>query len=424
MSERIGLVLSGGGARGAYEAGVLAGVLDVVGEAAASDPLFDVLTGTSIGAINVAYLAAYADAPDRGIRRLVARWQSLRLESQLRPQVARFFAWPRTALLRHRGEGTPHGARWGRALLDVRPFEHIVADLPWARVHENVGRGLVQAFIVSALEVARGRTVSFVELGPGAHYVPSRDPRRVSRLETVTGEHVLASAAMPLLLPARRVEGAYYCDGTLRFHTPIAPAIRAGADRLLVIALRANRVGSDQEESLDQYPNPTFLFGKILDALLLDPIDDDLRALDRTNRILRHTAAGASPGAIEHAARVVERERGLGYRSLPTLVFRPSQDIGVLAREHVRRHPTRRSNVAVSLLERVLSLGEHAEADLLSYLLFDHTFAETLIELGRRDARVRADDVRAFFARGALPTSRQGEIKAPARAARPSAGDR
>lgn len=397
-SPDIALVLSGGGARGAYEAGVVAGIAEVLGRCA-PNPLFDVLTGASVGAINAAHLAAFANRVDHGIPQLVALWQSLRIETHLRPRLGQFLGWPRTGLTKKAGEGSPHGLRWGRALLDARPLEKLVeAEIPWERVHENVRTGGVRALVVSAMSVESGRTFTFAELSPGSTHVASRDPGRASRVEQITADHVLASAALPLLFPARRIASSYFCDGGLRFNTPIAPAIRTGANKLVVIALRARRLGSDKAHALEQYPNPIFLLGKILDALLLDPIDYDLQVLERFNRLLEALVEIVSPDALGRIQQVIEADRGLGYRPLRTLVFRPSRDIGALALEHLRKRGTGwRGGAASMLLARAAALGARVEADFLSYLLFDGAFAHTLIELGRADVKARGAEVEAFF---------------------------
>lgn len=386
------LVLSGGGVRGAYEAGVLAGLLEALGRRSPSRSPFDILSGTSVGAINAAHLAAHADRADDGVAALLRLWRSLKLETHLRPRLRSFLGRSRSRV---------RSATMGRALLDPRPFEELVErSIPWDRLHANVRAGLVRAFIVSALDVADGRTNTFVELAPGADCVrlPAQDPRRITRIETVTSDHVLASAALPLLFPARRVGGSYFCDGGLRFNTPIGPAIRAGARKLVVVALRSTRPSVAPKESLEQYPNPIFLVGKILNALLQDPIDYDLQVLARTNRMLEAMDAAASESAREHVARVFEAERGLRYRRLRVLVFRPSENVGALALEHLRRHGTGRAGYATALLlEKAASLGAHVEADFLSYVLFDGAFANTLIEVGRNDVRARRDEVEAFF---------------------------
>jgi NTE family protein len=266
-----------------------------------------------------------------------------------------------------------------------------------------VHTGVIQAFIVSAFNIATGRTNTFVELAPGASFIPlpERDPRRKTCIEAVTADHVLASAALPLLFPARRVGDSYYCDGGLRFNTPIAPAIRSGACKLVVVALRAAQRAPDAGQSraqLEQYPHPVFLLGKLLDALLQDPIDYDLQVLERSNRVLDVMTEEVPRASMDRIAKVLEAERGLPYRRLETLVFRPSKNIAVLALEHVRQHGTGGATFTGKLLlEKAAALGAHAEADFLSFILFDGAFARTLIELGRHDVQTRAAEVSAFF---------------------------
>ncbi len=405
--HRTALVLSGGGARGAYEAGVLVGFHDVLGARAEARPIFDVLSGASVGAINIAHLAAHAERADRGIPELVDLWTSLRLETHFKPRLRTFLGRSPLSVARHAATGSLDASRWGRALLDPKPFERMVGKLiPWGRLHANLQAGVIQALIVSAFNIGTGRTNTFVELAPGASFVPlpERDPRRKSGVETITADHILASAALPLLFPARRVGDAYYCDGGLRFNTPIAPAIRSGASKLAIVALRAAHRAPETghtREQLEQYPHPMFLLGKIFDALLQDPIDYDLQVLERSNRVLDVMREAVPRPALEQIAKVLEADRGLPYRRLQTLVFRPSATIGVLALEHVRRHGTPGASLSASfLLERAASLGAHVEADFLSFILFDGAFARTLIELGRSDVHARAAEVRAFFLEG------------------------
>jgi NTE family protein len=387
----LGLVLSGGGARGAYEAGVLAGIAELRGPT--ERMRFDVITGTSVGAMNAAHIAAHVHREDGGIPALLERWMSLDLATHVRPTLGTLLGWGA-------GREAPSGARLGRALLDPRPFEALFGTgFPWDKLHDNIRSGRVRALIVSALNVANGRTVSFVELAPAARYFASRDPRRDSWIAPLTADHVLASAAIPLIFPARRLARTYFCDGGLRFNTPMAPAIRAGADRLLVVALRAGRPASDEVEAIRSYPNPVFLLGKIFDALLLDPIEYDLQVLERLNRVLGVLEDAASPVVAGLVGRVLEADRGIAYRRIEPLVFRPSKDLGVLALEHFRKRRPRLCAGAAStvLLEKAAALGAHVEADFLSYILFDRVFAKTLIDLGREDVRSRASEVNAFF---------------------------
>lgn len=396
----IGLVLSGGGARGAYEAGVLAGIAELLDTKKRTGALFDVITGTSVGALNAVLLAAYADRPALGVAHLVDRWTSLRLEKHLRPRLRSLVGRSLAARRPSVAEGIEGEPSWGRALLDARPFEVMAhRDVPWIRVHENIRRGNLSALIVSALNVANGRTVSFAELAPGVEYVPSPNPTRASVVQQIQPAHVLASAAIPMLFPARRVGESYFCDGGIRFNTPMSPAIRVGADRLLVIALRSRHPGRTEQQVLEAYPNPIFLLGKVLDALLLDPVEYDLQVLERFNRMLEVLSDTAPPAALARVAEVLKADRGVPHRRIETLVFRPSVDIGVLALEHFKRRRTSlcSGTATTLLLENAAALGAHIQADFLSYIYFDEAFARALIAQGRRDVMDRAAEVDAFF---------------------------
>jgi NTE family protein len=391
----VALVLSGGGARGAYAVGVLCGLNEILGGLRSR---IDVFTGTSVGAISAAHLAAFADRADLGVDELVRQYEALRLRTHLRPHLAGLI---RGGPLRRRSGAharAPHADGPGWALLDARPFEKIVREnIPWERLHANVREGRVRAVIVSGLRISDGRTTTFAELAPGTDFFVSHDPRRDAVVGPLTSEHVLASAALPLLFPSRQIGDTYYCDGGLRFNTPIAPAIRAGAERVVVIALRAGKPA--ENNALRQYPKPFFLLGKVLDALLLDPIEYDLHVLDRLNGVLEIMERTMAPAALDQVRGVLQKERGLPYKRIRTLVFRPSQDLGVLAGEYMRsEQPTRREGFAArQLLRHATALGDQVEADFVSYLLFDGGFARLLIELGRSDALARADEVRAFF---------------------------
>jgi NTE family protein len=402
-TPRTALVLSGGGARGAYAIGVLSGMNAILGGLRSRFQLF---TGSSVGAINAAQFAAYADHQDLGVAELVRKYSELRLRTHLRPRLLGWLVgrgwkgWSRSR----------DGSHWKeRALLDARPFENIVRNgVPWMQLHENIRSGLVHGLLVSGLRISDGKTVTFAELAPGVTYVAGRDPRRDAVVGPVSADHVLASAALPLLFPSRQIGESYYCDGGLRFNTPMAPAIRSGAERLVVVALRAGRPSSGS--ALKQYPKPFFLLGKVFDALLLDPVEYDLHILDRLNHIVEVLETTMAPDALEHVRTVIENERGLSYRPIRSLVFHPSMDIGVLAGDYMRsEQPERREGLlARMLLRHASALGNHVEADFVSYLLFDGGFARLLVDLGRKDAFARAEEIRAFFGARAEPSMASG----------------
>lgn len=405
-APRPGIVLSGGGMRGAYEAGVIAGVMEVLDRKPSDPPLFRVLSGTSVGAINAAYLAASAHRGDHGVGALLEFWQSLRLETHVKLRLLGLLRWPRRVAQLFKG-GTP-SLPPGMSLLDTRELERLVsAAIDFERLRENVRAGHVDALLVAALHVVSGQTTVFAEMAPNTHYAASRSGLRVARVEPISIDHVLASAAIPLLFPTRRVGDRFYCDGGLRFNTPIAPAIRAGADPLLVISvshrasedeLREREIEHGRAEGMDL--GPLFVVGKILNALLLDPVKHDLSVLSRLNDLVEVLESTLEPEEFARVQEVLVRTRGSGYRRVASLVFSPSEDIGRLAGDYLRtslRRDAELNPVLARFLARASIEGMSQEADWASYLLFDGGFAARLIELGHKDALARADEVRALL---------------------------
>jgi NTE family protein len=396
-----GIVLSGGGARGAYEAGVVAGIMEVLRPKQAP---FDILCGTSVGALNAAYLASHAHLPDMNAAGLISQWQSLELNRHLKLDMRGVLGWKRSFTaekLELPGNLGPNSYA-GRSVLHTGAIDELVEKaVQWGHLHQNIQSGQVRALIVAALHISSGKTTLFAEMKGGVEFKGGRDPRRTPIVGPIGAEHVLASAAIPLLFPARRVGDDYYCDGGLRYNTPIAPAIRAGAQRLVVISLLSDLpevIGqSTAERRLAAYRSPIFLIGKILNALLLDPLNYDLQILDRFNRLLETLEHALTPEEMLRVNRVLEESRGLAYRKVDTLVFRPSRDIGLMARERAKR--IRASMFSSWFLARTATLGALWESDLLSFLLFDAEFARELVQLGREDTVRRADDICQFFAR-------------------------
>lgn len=409
MTDRkhIALVLSGGGVRGAYEAGVISAIVDILGRRSSDPAPFDIFAGTSVGAINATFFAANGHRGDLGVRELERVWTRLRLRTHLRFDPAGFLGLkPRFQSLLSFDNGRTHTL--GRSLLDPRPLEAIIRHaIPWKNLHRNLRDDRVHALIVPALHIGTGRTTIFAELSPKASLRPSRRPRRHAIIEPITADHVLASAALPLLFPARRIGRSYYADGGLRFNTPIAPAIRAGADKLVVVSLLyeepleqlVNPLETTSGEDL--YPSPTFLAGKVLNALILDPVKYDLQLLERINTLMSAFEENLDDATLERIRSVIEDTRGMGYRKIDTLVFSPTENIGAIAAEHVRENIPRwkLGRLTEWILETFSGAraGNSKEADFSSYLLFDGGFARKLIELGYRDTQARAEEIIAFY---------------------------
>lgn len=404
----MGLVLSGGGARGAYEAGLLAGMFEVLKLKPEDAAPFQIFAGTSVGAINAAYLAAHADRGDLAISGLVDIWEGLSLRRHLKVDTLRFLGL-RDRLPFARNDGT-----MGRSLLDPRPIYDIVEGcIPWDRLHRNVKSGRVSGLLVTALHIATGTTHIFSELSPNTEFAPSKDPLRKAVPGPISSKHVIASCALPLVFPAFAIHGSYYCDGGLRFNTPLAPAIRAGAERLVVVPLirpfsrddaegetiRRNsdtpNTGAPVSEEL--YPSPFFLLGKLLNALILDPISYDLKVLERFNMLMGTLDQALTDDEKARLDQLLIETRGAPYRAVETLAFHPSMDLGRIAGEYLEKRTVKAGFIVEQLLQRSALLRETYEADLVSFLLFDGEYSRRLVEAGRKDAEDRADDIRRFF---------------------------
>ncbi len=399
---KIGLVLSGGGMRGAYEVGIVAGIMEVLDPEPRSGPTFQIFAGTSVGAINATYLASNAGQADHGVERLAEVWNSLRLEDHARVRPFGLARLP-DALQRFRSKGEQPT---GNSLLDSRGIEVLVRrSIDWAKLHENIDNNVIDAVMVAALHVVSGRTTMFTERSPSCHIEPTRDERKATAFERITADHVLASAAIPLLFPTRRIGEHYYCDGGLRFNTPIAPAIRAGAERLVIVSVRHER--SQREVAAAEASDAgkggelssVFLVGKLLNALLLDPVAYDLQVLERLNQVMEVLEETLDADDLERIQRVWIKHRGAPYRRLKKLVFQPSRDLGRVAGDFIRKSlkTTNLRPVAKYLIEKLASDAPEPEADWASYLLFDGSFAHELIEIGRQDARDQAQKIREFF---------------------------
>lgn len=400
-------MLSGGGARGAYEAGVLRYVLDELPKRLGHPPRFDVVCGTSVGAIHACFLAATAHQAEGRGERLASVWQSFRLADVLPVSTRDLFHLPRRLLglgrvrAELRSGGLP-ARLYG--LLDTSSLETIVRSaIPWRNIRTNLKSGHLDAVCVAATEIATGNVVCFVERRDRRLPPWSRDATIVSRPARLLSEHALASATIPMLFPAVRIGSAYYADGGLRMNTPLSPAVHLGADRVLVIARRAGLAESREarlaSSRVSEYGNPIFLFGKVLNALLLDHIDTDLSRMRVLNELIGEGEKAFGPDFLERVNAVATESQRHSYRRIDDLVIRPSADVGLLAGNvlDARRAAGKLTPLLRLFLRSISASGVPSEADLLSYLLFDEDYARPMIELGMADARARESDLVRFF---------------------------
>jgi NTE family protein len=397
-TRSLGLVLAGGAARGAYEVGVVRYVVEDVARALGRDVPLDVLCGTSVGAINVCGLAAYADQPSARGGIAERAWTSLRIDHVVRPDGREVWQMLR-ALLGRPKPVTPGETRRG-GIIDPAGLEGVIRQaVPFPRIAEHLRAGRLRALSLSATHVATGKTMVFVQRAGGGVPYWGNDPTTTARAVEMRLEHALASAAIPFLFPAVRIDGRFYTDGGLRQNVPLSPARRLGADALIVVNPRRlpgpNSVDTDPLGNELAFPGPIFLLGKTLNALLLDRIDSDIDRLERINKLLDAGMRRYGDCFLEdlNAELGLDPERGM--KPLRAVLVRASEDIGMLAAEFVRspRFAARAHGLIGRLLHRLAEGEARHEADFLSYLLFDGAFASDLIALGRADAARQHDQL-------------------------------
>jgi NTE family protein len=376
MTKKTGLILTGGGARAAYQVGVLKAVDELLGHPRKNP--FPIVCGTSAGAINAAALAIRADHFAEAVASLVEVWEGFRVQQVYRAD------WP--GIIRT-------GARWVGALmlfarnnpvslLDNAPLREMLArTMAFERIQANIDSGAVHAVAVTASGYTSGQSVTFYQGGSGVEQWERT--QRVGASTPLSVDLLLASSALPFIFPAVKFHREFFGDGSMRQMAPISPALHLGADRVLVIG-----TGRQPQEPprvrASLYPSLAQIAGHALNSIFLDALSVDIERLQRINNTLRCVAPEKA------------HELGLRLRPVDVLVMHPSQPIERIAARHVQEFPG-----AVRFLLRAVGAMNRNGSNLASYLLFESPFCRALIELGYADTMARREEMLAFLGHAA-----------------------
>ncbi|EON14393.1 MULTISPECIES: patatin-like phospholipase family protein [Pandoraea] len=397
--ERTGLVLMGGGARAAYQVGVLAAIAAIQREVLPSRRAipFPIVCGTSAGAINAASLASHADDFQHSVMKLDAVWRQFHAGQVFRADSLGI-------------AGT--GARWlaalslgwalrrsPRSLFDWSPLADMLRNaIRLDRLPEVFASGALQALSVTALSYSSGQHVTFYQ---SAEPIQAwKRSLRLARAVPLTVEHLLASSAIPFLFPAIELDldgqAEYFGDGSMRQIAPLSPPIHLGATRILIIGAAHGQYGLDSSgERIGGYPSLAQIGGQALASVFIDGLSADLERLQHINNVLRHV-----PEA--------QRESS-GWRPIETLVISPSQRIEPIAARHLQQLPR-----AVRTILGAIGADEARGAAFASYLLFESSYTQELIALGEADAYAQRDAIAAWLVAEADGTSPFDNVEAGA----------
>jgi NTE family protein len=374
----LGLVLSGGGARGAYQVGVLQ---YLAREFPSAIP--EILTGVSAGAINAAFIASRQEPFVEKLDELAEMWSNLRIDEVFRVDgqdlLWRALRWSGRLISGGKSPLPP-----AKSMVDTKPLREVLERELHANdqgqiegINASLRAGWLRAFALTASSYTTGQSITWVQTREDCVMPSWQRPQRKSEMCTLRVDHVMASAALPFFFPAIEVDGAWYGDGGIRLTAPLSPAIHLGATRILAVTTRYARTREEADRPMIvDYPPPAQVAGVLFNAIFLDQLEDDAMQLRQINQLIEAQ---------------VEENR-LGLRPIRLLVLRPSEDLGKLANHYEADLPK-----AFRYFTRGLGTRETRSNDMLSLVMFQTDYVRHLIELGQSDAAAKREQIREFL---------------------------
>jgi NTE family protein len=370
---KTGLVLSGGGARAAYQVGALKAISEILPETSHKNP-FPVVTGTSAGAINATVVAAYAQHFKLGMRRLENVWANFHCHQVYHTELP-YLAKNSLRWLRLLFGGKQHRAF---GLLDNTPLTQLLSQvIPFPLIEKAIRQGALDALCVTASSYTTGESISFYQAKPNTS--PWRRHRRRGHPAMINSQHLLASAAIPLVFPAVKVGNQFFGDGSMRFLSPLSPALHLGAEKLLIIGVDTSTPVLDETVQPEGYPTIAEIAGHLLDSVFIDSLDSDLERLNRVNQTLAKIP-------------VKLRAKSFQLKTIDALTINPSQDLSVIASKHFSSMPK-----GLRFFLKRIGIDGNSGASVLSYLLFEKPYTRELIDLGYRDTMQKRQQILEFF---------------------------
>jgi len=380
--QKIGLILTGGGARAAYQVGVLKAIAEFMPYRARMP--FDVVCGTSAGALNAVTLAMNARHFRKGVRYLLNIWNNAHVSDIYRSDVLGVLGnsgrWVSGLLLSVFGTNRLNRV----SLLDNRPMGAFLEQtLPCELIQQNIDAGLVHAVSVTASGYGSGHSVTFYQGAPEIR--PWKRARRIGVPTQISIQHLLASSAIPFIFPAVHVNREFFGDGSMRQIAPISSALHLGAERVLVVGVGHGATDEDEKRAkIENYPSLAEIAGHALDSIFIDGLEVDLERLRRINRTISMVPEDLrSRITLQHIA---------------ALVITPSQPLEKIAERYVSQLPW-----PIRLLLRLVGVRRGGGSNLVSYLLFEKHYCRALIELGYQDAFKRREEILRFFEEAGAP---------------------
>jgi NTE family protein len=372
---KVGLILTGGGARAAYQVGVLRALTEFLPRGASTP--FPIISGTSAGSINAAVLAVDASDFRYAVRRLMTVWKNFHVHHVYRADllgtVGNSMKWIFAALSGGRLRNIPI------SLLDNSPLAALLARyVDFSGIQRNIDNGALHAFSVTCSGYTSGQSVTFYQGQP--HLENWQRARRIGVAMPISLEHMMASSALPFIFPPVHINREYFGDGSMRQIAPVSPALHLGADKLLVIGVgRQLQPGAERARGTN-YPTLAQIAGHALNSIFLDSLEVDLERLQRINR------------TIELIPHDVRTSTGYPLHKVDFRVITPSEELEKIAAQHADELP----RVMRTLLSSVGGLRASG-SNLLSYLLFEKSYCRALIQLGYKDTMTRKDDLLGFL---------------------------